>query len=453
LNALASNKNSKPVEDEWSYDGLKLGSPADGNNSSWDSGPDEEIILDKFKKQLHGKTIVTKVNLETGEEKTTEEVGNTNTKEITKGTYIPGDIANTETEIILLELIPKIINDRGDTGPGIVQLTQTLDQCMPGPDKNWENRLKDEESRVGKSLLMENNVDSDELKAKAAADALRELKFAASSFKDWLTTKIINELPGSILYLDAIKSIDDFPQQTKEAIDRRSAKLQTLARLKAIAGDEKSIQKTGLAAISSQPISGSNEEKTLVLLKKQYNTLVASISSSASVEETRAELDFLKDRSSNIKNLITQCKTEVESAGWQITKEEKGILENTNDDTYGAPVARRIEREQNGTTETEKFCSIPIVSGYSHGEIIREDSSNRGKDFTFRNENNKLGDEGYQDIPIVNAKNVYGDITCTGTCSWLGGSGTDKRVSIKIDCNTIFKSNIIDYTHAGDPAN
>ncbi|MFZ3011602.1 MAG: hypothetical protein WA060_01210 [Minisyncoccia bacterium] len=426
LNSLASKKNPEPVVDDWSYNGLTLGSPDEGGaNSSWDSGPDEEIILDKFKKQLHGKTIVTKINPETGAEETIEEIGNTG-----NGTYIPGDIANTETEIILLEIIPKLINNINPESLGISQLAEKLDQCIPGPDKNWEKRLKEEQGRIV-NKLQKDQAGDDDLKIKAATDAVRELKFAVDSFKDWVIMRMINELPNSILYLEEISNMDGFPEKMDEAIRIKREKAQALARLKAIAGNEKAAQKTGLAAIATQPEAGSAQEKTMVLLKKQYNSIKSSVSSSITIENARSDVDSLNDKRNSIKNMATECEGQRENADWD-------------------KIGGRESKQHGQMTELAKFCSIPIVSGYSHGEIIRSDSSNQGQSFTFRNENNDEGEEGYKDLPIVNAKNIYGDITCTGICSWLGGGETDKRISADIDCNSVFRSNKTDYTHAGE---
>ncbi len=118
------------------------------------------------------------------------------------------------------------------------------------------------------------------------------------------------------------------------------------------------------------------------------------------------------------------------------------------------------ELTQTGS-EVEQFCSIPIISGYSHGDIIRPDSSNNQQTvgYTFRNHDDPKGDAGgeppYTGIPLVNAQQIYGDIKCTGLCSWGVGklaSFKDDRVDINIDCNTVFKANTTDYTHAGDPA-
>lgn len=431
LNSLASKKNKEPVTDDWSYNGLTLGSPAEsGSNATWDSGPDEEVDLMVFKKQLNGKTIVKTKNPTTGEEEIKEEIGNTTIPGDTTRTYIPGDIANTETEIILLELMPKLINNLDPNNPGIAQLAEKLDQCIPGPDKNWETRLKEEQQRVTKKL-QDDQASGDDLKIKASTDAVRELKFAIDSFKDWVIVKMINELPGSILFIEELNGMDVFPEKMTEATRIKREKTQTLARLKAIAGDEKATKKTGLAAMTTQPETDSAQEKTLVLLKKQYNSIKSSISSSGTIENARSELDSLNDKKTNITKMITECETQRESAEWD-------------------KIGGRESKKWGQVSELWMFCEEPIKSGYSHGEIIRNDSSNQGQSFTFRNENNDEGDDGYQDLPIVNAKNIYGDITCTGVCSWLGGGTTDKRISVDIDCNSVFRANKTDYTHAGE---
>jgi len=435
LNSLSSDKNSEPKEDAWTYDGMTLGSPEEGGiNSSWDSGPDEEVILDKFKKLLHGKTIVTTINAD-GIEETKEELGNTQ-----KGTYIPGDIANLEMEIILIDEKIKLIPKIGESG-------QTLDQCIPGPDKDWEKRLKNEEERMRAKLLKE-QASEDDSKIKASNDAMKELKVTVNLFKDWITMRMLTELPGTILFLDAIKKLDDFPLELEEAKNLRRKKSETVARLKTIAGDEAASVKTGLAALTIQPETGSTEERILVLLKKQYNALKSSLSSGTTLQNIITELDTLKDHLSNVNSLTTRCQTERVAAGW---------------DSMGGR-----DSKQNNITELAKFCEIPIVSGYSHGEIVRPDTSNTEQEifppqpYTFRNPLNPLGNPGFQDLPMVNAKYIYGDKTCTGACSWPGaswlpgfdglpGAGTeDKRISIEMDCTTIFKASKTDYTHGGD---
>jgi hypothetical protein len=455
LLGLASSKNTKPAEDGWSYNGLTLGSPEDGNNSSWDAGPDEEIILDKFKKELSGKTIVTTVKADETEE-VTEEIGNTNTKEITRGTYIPGDIANTEIEIILLSELSSKIDNKNPLNPGVIQLAKILDQCVPGPDKGWETRLNNERDLMNARFGRKKGQGDDLLKARAGDEGMKELKFAVNTFKSWLITKIIGEIPGAGYYTDALKAMDDFPQQLKEAIDSKQKKSQALSRLKAF---EKS-----LATIPKQPVSTDPDfkiqEGKLIAIRKQYNSIRSSISSSVTIENARAVLDSANDQIRNLQELNTQCKTERVAAGWDAVGGEKS--------------------KQNGITELEKFCSIPIVSGYSHGTVIRNDEAVRWNNcknhntdycnseewknpeafagwFTFRNPNynpslnpvtlgesfipqpSDSGLSGFEDLPMVNAKEVFGD----------NGGGVD-RVNIDMDCSVIFRANPLDYTSAGD---
>ena len=117
LNALASKVNPKPTVDDWTYEGQTLGSPTDGTNVPWDAGPDEEIILDTFKKQISGKTIIdftgtdlSGADLNNTGINITEEVGDTG-----NGTYILGDIANTQKELTLMYNVDT-------TNPGIIQI-------------------------------------------------------------------------------------------------------------------------------------------------------------------------------------------------------------------------------------------------------------------------------------------------------------------------------------------
>jgi hypothetical protein len=76
--------------------------------------------------------------------------------------------------------------------------------------------------------------------------------------------------------------------------------------------------------------------------------------------------------------------------------------------------------------------------------------------FTFRNPNynpslnltpdeqyisqpSDAGSPGYEDLPMVNAIEVFGD----------NGGGND-RVSINMDCSVIFRANPLDYTSVGE---
>jgi|GEM_PF-1410366 len=613
LSALASKKNPEPEPDTWTYDGPGTGLEDTGSDSDWSTTADQEIILKDFKALLNGKFIgactirggsgdLTEEGVlseATITDITEDDCANASGIWISRGTYIPGDIERTEAEIRMMdnpacdkndaENCPKVyrggelvVDSQGEPllkentiqkrvagslntnypensttyVPGILQQidkiwdkTQVLDQCVPGPDKGWEERLKGEQERVSKPLTQAEGYSTEELdedevkdaqqKAKASHDIIRELKFSVDSFTDWLGNKMMLSLPSAIIYLDEINSVDDLPQLDKETVDAARAKRQTLARLKAIRALLDSIPG------DDQPAKGSANEAKMITARKQYDAIRSSISSQQSVENTNSTLQTLNDKLKKLhsptlpdpKNstldptsiayaqqrkthllsgtgLVKDCLVERASKGWsdpdlsgkgqailssakgkQITRRVE--LTNTEGDTIGGmpslavgigafllggivgaiifgeatkvKITDLIKDVPIITTgsEVEQFCKIPIISGYSHGEIIRADNSNRGQAqaFTFRNLQNERGSvdkdtqgniiSSFQDLPMVNAQDVYGDITCTGLCSWPGGTQLvkpkDERTSITIDCNTVFKANKIDYTHAGDP--
>ncbi|MEK7140306.1 MAG: hypothetical protein AAB815_00820, partial [Patescibacteria group bacterium] len=413
--------------------------------AGWAGMPDEIIILDDFKKEVSGKTVI--------KDPTTgaiirEDIGDTTAGVGAGGEYFPGAIANTALEMRLMDN-PTTNNQN----PGLIQvldstwpIAKKLDMCIPGPNKGWELKLDQERERVEDSKLTPELGSTDYEKVKAVYSVKKDLEFAVRSFKDWITTKMIGALPSSILFIDAIKEMDTNSQQYKELTDKLREKRTALARLNAI--------ELSLKPIITQPLPNTQEEKNLIGIRKQFNAVAASIASTVSIDELQSQLALAGERKQNLLLLESQCKEERATAGWNspggatsfYNPGGTGILNPT---TGGQPLQ----------TEQQLFCDIPIVSGYSHGEVIRNDSANGPQlgtpnYFTFRNDLGYiLGNPGYTDLPMVNAVAVYGDITCTGTCSWAGPFGRDpkdKRVSVDIECGLLFKVNDNDYKHAGD---
>jgi len=425
LNALATTKNPpKPPPDDWSYGGLTLGSPTDETNEEWDSGPDEVVILDDFGKQLVGEIVPGNSAssiciMQTG----LALPGFTQAACIAAGgiwvpansVYVPGDIANTQKELALMDnLDPNnpYVNASGAFPPGCTSnlgfnattglpcnsgITQIisgtwpkireLDMCLPGPDFGWKDRLLDEMVRNSKKL-QERASDSDGQKAAEADLVLKELKFAVNSFRDWINNKMITELPNSIIYMDAVDEIEDLYQQSEELTDRKRGKTQALIRLQVI--KTQLLELKNLLASQNppliQPAAGSAEEKTLIALKKQYNAIRTSISSPVSVDEIKNELFFSVDKLARLNSLITQCKTE---------KSAKPAI-----------------------SEQNVFCEAPIKGGYSHGTFIGPDTTT-------------------PKLPMVNAKKVY------TWRSWLGLKGN--QVNIDLKCDIIYKATLVDY--------
>ena len=477
LNALTSKINPQP-SDNWSYAGQTLGLPADPNDP-WNSGPDEEVILKNFKILLAGKTIVTKKVIATqgGPNQTldfaapmatitVEEVGDTTgvplrPNEISK-VYELGDILRTENEIKLLNNLSPTCKVTDLTNCGVLQLMkfmpekiQKLDQCLPGPDKNWEKRLEKEKGLASDQFTNgASGTTPDEKETRALDDVKNELNLAVNSFKNWVKEKMMESLPSAILYMDELKKLDDFPQQLKETDDARREKAKTVARLNAI--------KTNLDLILKQPEPKDPDflaqSHKLLSLKKQYNALKPSISSTTTIEDTLNNFNTLKDEIENLDNpttgLIAQC-----------TKEKAGTP------------------DPRGLGEVNKFCADPLVSGYAHGKIISPFHSDKESDtawvapandsgYTFRGpyakDNPKPGpapknDPLYYDgLMLVNAPTpVYGNINCDGLCKTFPSINlpsplpnlpdprrlfmTDDRKGVNLECGIIFPSNFQDY--------
>jgi len=444
LTKLSSRVNSTQEDnDNFNYYGETLGGTPDAG-AGWSGIADEEVNLDKFRKELMGKTVV----LDADGIAVREEVGNTG-----NGEYTPGAIQNTELELKLID------NPTADNAePGLIQIldstwpvAKSLDMCTPGPNKNWEKKLDGETERIISAKIITETGNEDSLKVKAARDAIRELRFAVKSFKDWINTRMIEAdpqkggLPGAILFIDAIKELDTNDQQYRELTDKKRAKGTAVARLNSIY--------KALEPFTTQPKVGSPEEKNLISIRKQYNAIASSISSSASLEELQSQLDLAKERKQNLLLLENQCNQERVAAKWTApglngsgrlpsAAGQSYFFFETRADFWGGE-KRTVPGPTitSSGTEKEVFCDVPIVNGYSHGEIIRKEFSNDQGAllFTFRNGfGNNLGTPGFTDLPMVNAHEYYGDKT------------EYFPVSVEIDCRLLFKTNDIEYKQAGD---
>ena len=434
LSSLASRINPSAPVDDFSYFGQTLGSPADeGYNSDWSLGPDEEVDLSLFKRELSG-----------GDVTRTASNGTTTTERVA------GAIEMTEQELKIIFNDGKTPNGTTNSNNfGIIQImdltwpvVKDLDMCIPGPNKGWEGRLDEERDRIINGKLIREVASDDDTKVKATNSAIRDLRFAISSFKDWINTQMMSSLPSAVIYMDTIKSIDDNGQQLKQLNDKKVEKTTTLARLRAI--------ERGLATITIQPTPGSAEEKNLIALRKQYNAIAYLVGNTASVEDLRSELDLARSKLQNIREQEATCQTERTAAGWAgPLNYNQGYLPSKVGITY--IVANRIPKQgvvfpvttipfTTKGTEIEQFCDLPALSGYSHGDIVRVDDSNRGKPpFTFRNLINQNGYLGFEDLPMVKAFGIYGDDT-----------RTFDPIDVDIECSILFKTNDQTYKRAGE---
>ncbi len=125
--------------------------------------------------------------------------------------------------------------------------------------------------------------------------------------------------------------------------------------------------------------------------------MITDISSTTTVSDMQNLRDDLKDKLTSLESLITKCASERTAKGWSLPGGAASTL--------------------GGTTELQAFCALPIAGGYSHKSFINTSSVT------------------YPQIPLVNATNVYPG----------SAGGADTPININISCNTIFKTDIMDY--------
>ncbi len=402
LNALASKVNPAPISDDWSYNGITLGSPAPtGTKAPWNSDPDQPIILSDFNQMID------------------EAIGSN----ITEIKLMYNDVQ------IKMDAAGRITNTP-DNYPGIYQMlgkvwpkAQKLDECIPGPDMDFQDRLDAEIERHKKEIAEKASAFLGGGDVPASEAVMKELTSAASLFKDWIENKMMLELPSSLLYLDAVKSIKTLSQGSSQITDERIAKNRALVRLKAI--------KKNLETITTQPKPRSAEDKILVSIWKQYQAASADFSNTNTIENTRNKLSEIKDMYNNLIDSLdpqkpTSCPSERIAKGWDNPGGPDGVFKINN------------------ISETEKamFCEGPIQGGYSHG--------------MFKNPNNPT----HPEIPLVNGKKVWNYKTVTlkslgkaiGASFIIGGGlfsplslYEESQYSIILSCDNIFNTDFSTY--------
>lgn len=443
LNSLATNINPTSSADDFTYYGNSLDdSIVAGSGENWTN---QEIDLATFKREVSGGTT-NGVDIN----------GLPTTKQVS------GAIELTKIELSLIDSTGAVNGVPNSNDLGLLQILErtwpvakSLDMCIPGPNKGWEERLDAERDRIINSKLMRETASETDEKVKAVNGVMRDLRFAVSSFKDWINLKMITPrpfgfgLPSSVLFIDAVKGIDGNGQMLTELTNKKREKVTTIARLESI--------ERALVPFTVQPTAGSVEEKALISLRKQFNALYASIGSTVSIEDLRSQLDLLSEKLQTLRKLDFDCNLERAAAGWSQSIDPKvgGVLPSEIGIPYlmeywevkGNNRREFVQKISTGS-EADVFCEVPAASGYSHGDVIRQEDSNRigpkGTNayfpFTFRNPwGIDAGLPGYTDLPMVKAGNVYGDDT-----------KNYDPIRIDIDCPIIFKTTDIDYKHAGE---
>lgn len=367
LSSLASVVNPPPPKDDFSYNGLTLGGDTDETNNgsfNWNV-PDEIIILKDFKKE------------------------------------VDNAIASTNNELLLMDNTEK-------DNPGITQMIslvwpkiRELDMCQPGPDVGWQTRLLEETSR--NSAKLQGNITTTDGDTAAATQLIaKDLEYSTNVYKTWLTNQMSSALPGSKTYMSTIDGLQDLYQENDQLDINKQNKLDVLNRLESIKAGLDSITNLDSDGNVIEPKTGSEEEKSLVSLRKKYKEILGYISNDSSIEESKTELAKIKTKYAKINSYITTCKRERLVA--QITT---------------------IEDEE------AKFCNDPMDGGYTHNAFQENE---KGAGYTVT----------HPKIPLINGYDVLKYLD--QVLSSITEINPNRRiVNIQLSCNIIYTANLDDY--------
>lgn len=382
LNALASKINPAPVTDNWSYNGQTLGSSAPaGTNSTWNSGPDQPIVLNDFKKMVND------------------------------------GIVSVTTEL-------KLMYNDDTNNPGLYQMfskiwpkAQELDACIPGPDiMGLQERMDAEYTRANKDVQDKASGGLFGGSQPDEADLIsKELTFAMKLFKDWIDNKMMPELPSSLIYMDSVNNIKTLSQGMSELTNNRIAKNKALIRLQAL--------KTNLNTITTQPDPGSAQDQVLVSIWKQYQAGSTDFSNTNTIESTRNKLSEAKDIYNNLVDSITSCSVERTAKGWSNPGGPNSVFKSS------------------GKTEEALFCDLPIAGGYSHpliNPIFKNSSGVTYPEIPLVNARNVFQ---YQTITIMSALESFAN----SLLFYFHSPMIDAYWSPEVSCNNIFNASATDY--------
>ncbi len=232
------------------------------------------------------------------------------------------------------------------------QMYRQLDECLPGPDFGWEQRLKDEFMRSSKRLdkkSVKDNKKGD--KAQEAINRLEGYRDREISNTKLLMLKVI---PNAVPILGKLTQISNVSSELRQAEQKFTRLTSSLAVLK---------------AIQESLASGTANDFELVELKKQYSAIKNSISKEETLQDTledkqKIEADiFTSFDQTNPKSLISKCIEDRKKLTDVQIGEDLGETLFCSWQTHGTQSHRTL-------SGGERFFANTVIAGVSGGTII-----------------------------------------------------------------------------------
>lgn len=187
---------------------------------------------------------------------------------------------------------------------------QTLDICLPGPDKGWKTRLTSTFQVVTRKLSTKSQKDTNN--GDAASDAIRRLSSDMDIEVAWINQSMVeNNIPSAPLITDRINLSQKSYQEYTQIQDTIASKIRVLAVLNDIVdtiNDNPSIMVDG---VLTPPASQDLEN-----LRRLYSSIQPQIGSADSRDEAQGNLAlYQKDNktsfdATNPDSLQSKCLTE-----------------------------------------------------------------------------------------------------------------------------------------------
>lgn len=212
-----------------------------------------------------------------------------------------------------------------------------LDMCLPGPDLNWEKRLKDEFQKSATRL--ERKAGKDNNKADKAQEAIGRLETYRDQQVSQTKLSMLSVIPSSVSILSKMSQVQSLSSELTSNEKKYSQRVGALATLEAV--------QTVLA-------TGNLDNATLVTLKKQYAGISRSVSTEETLEDTIADKETaisdvdINFNRANSRSLISKCLEERKALPLTTIREDLGDTLFCNWQTHNIESHRSL-------SNTEKF--------------------------------------------------------------------------------------------------
>ncbi len=203
-----------------------------------------------------------------------------------------------------------------------------LDQCLPGPDLGWEQRMKDEFNRS--KTRLDKKAGNDNNKGEKAQQAINELERYRDREISNTKLSMLSVIPSAIPIMSKMSEIKNTTSELTSNEKKYTQRVGALATIESI--------QQALAA-------GGLDNASLVALKKQYSGIKRNVSTEESIDDT------LQDREAALSDINVSFNAKNKNSLMSKCVEQRKAL---SDYTIGADLGHSL------------FCSWQLPSTISH---------------------------------------------------------------------------------------